>query len=66
MISSIMRTTMRKARFMPPVVTVKIHQSKSTVPLLGVKEVQYAGEDDDEYERLEALQEALEPDAWRA
>ena len=33
-ISSIMRTTMRKARLMPSVVMVNIHQSKSTVPPL--------------------------------
>ena len=30
--SIIMRTTMRKARFMPPVVIVNIHQSARTAP----------------------------------
>ena len=32
--SSMMRTIMRNARLMPAVVTVNIHQSKSTVPPL--------------------------------
>ncbi len=55
--SIIMRTTMRKARFMPSVVIVNIHQSHEHLAARGVEKVEDAGEDDDEDEGLEALQE---------